>query len=466
VLERVDAPRQTRDLLHRLARALAALGDASAVQVYEQTREETEQWGDPQELGQVLCELANVHRDAGRVMPAIQHYQAALEHQPAQLMARDRADTLRNLGRAYAQAERYDEARAVWTEALELSADQPDPSPVEVALTHHAIAEAHRSQGHYHDAELSYHEALNHHAPRTVAAAETWRALGRALREAGRFEEAIEPLRKALEAEKAQPQQANARLVQTLQLLAETQEDCGDVEAAIARYHEVLVYMDRTLQPVAYAETLRILGGLYAELGNYEQAHVALEEALEIETAHVPRSDERISTTLQAIADTYRSAGDLEQAAVYYQKVTVYTNLAHRASDDLRSTLDELERRRATLQAAEQSLALLDRHENASLKDLAFIYALIAHSHAQLNQPQASAGQINTLLDILYERRDDLDLHDTDADRRALAWLADARRAEDEGDPSGAREACASALETARNANLRWVIEQVMQAIE
>jgi len=466
VLERVDAPRQTRDILHRLARALAALDDASAVQVYEQTLEETEKWGDPQELGQVLCELANVHRDAGRVMPAIQHYQAALEHQPAQLMARDRADTLRNLGRAYAQAERYDEARAVWTEALELSAEQPDQSPVEVALTHHAIAEAHRSQGHYHDAELSYREALNHHAPRTVAAADTWRALGRALREAGRFEDAIEPLRKALEAEKAQPQQANARLVQTLQLLAETQEDCGDVEAAIARHHEVLVYMDRTLQPVAFAETLRILGGLYGEQGNYEQAHVALEEALEIETGHVPRSDERISTTLQAIADTYRSAGDLQQAAVYYQKVTVYTNLARRASDDLRSTLDELERRRATLQAAEQSLALLDRHENASLKDLAFIHALIAHSHAQLNQPQASADQINTLLDILYERRDDLDRQDADADRRALAWLAESRRAEHEGDPSGARAACDSALETARNANLRWVIEQVARAIE
>lgn len=466
VLERAEAPHQTRAILHRLARALASLGDANAVQVYEQTREETEKWGDAQQLGQVLCELANVHRDAGRVMAAVQHYQAALEHQPAQLMAHDRANTLRNLGRAYAQAERYDEARAVWTEALELSAEQPDQSPVEIALTHHAIAEAHRSQGHYHDAELSYREALNHHTPRTVAAAETWRALGRTLREAGRFEEAIDPLRKALEAEKAQPQQANARLVQTLQLLAETQEDCGDVEAAIARHHEALVYMDRALQPVAYAETLRTLGGLYAELGNYEQAHVALEEALEIETAHVPRSDERISATLQAIADTYRSAGHLEQAAVYYQKVTVYTNLARRASDDLRSTLDELERRRGTLQAAQQSLALLDRHENTSVKDLAFIHALIAHSHAQLNQPQASADQIATLLDILVERRDELDSHDVDPDRRALAWLAEARQAETEGDPEAVHAACASALEAARNTNLRWVIEQVIDAIE
>ena len=466
VLERVDAPRQTRDILHRLARALAALGDASAVQVYEQTREETEKWGDPQELGQVLCELGNVHRDAGRLAPAIQYYQAALERQPAQLMARDRANTLRNLGRAYAQAEHYDEARAVWTEALELSAELPDQSPVEIALTHHAIAEAHRSQGHYDDAELSYREALNFHPPRTVAAAETWRALGQALRAAGRFEEAIEPLKKALEAEKAQPQQANARLVQTLQLLAETQEDCGDVNAAIARYHEALVYMDRMLQPAAYADTLRILGGLYAEQGNYAQAHVALEEALAIEMGHTPRSDERISATLQAIADAYRAASDLEKAAEYYQKVTVYTNLAHRASEDLRSTLNELERRRAMLQAAQQSLALLDRHENASLKDLAFIHALIAFSHAQLNQPQASADQINTLLDILTERRGDLDANHADADLRALAWLAESRRAEDQGDLPAARKACASALQAVHNTNLRWVIQQVLRALE
>jgi len=151
---------------------------------------------------------------------------------------------------------------------------------------------------------------------------------------------------------------------------------------------------------------------------------------------------------------------------VYYQKVTVYTNLARRASDDLRSTLDELERRRGTLQAAQQSLALLDRHENTSVKDLAFIHALIAHSHAQLNQPQASADQIATLLDILVERRDELDSHDVDPDRRALAWLAEARQAETEGDPEAVHAACASALEAARNTNLRWVIEQVIDAIE
>lgn len=464
LLERADAPRQERDLLHQLARVTAAMGDQSAVQLYEQTRDMTEKWGDPQAVGVVLRELADVHRDAGRMTLAVQHYQLALEHQPEQLMARERAQTLRSLGRAYAQMERYDNAREIWTEALDLSQTLPDESPVEIALTHHAIGEAYHHQGHYDDAERSFREALQHHAPGTVAAADTYRAYGRALHAAGRHSDAREPLQKALEAERAQPQQANARLVHTLQLLADVHEATGDLAAAVARLHEALVYMDRELQPVAYADTLRALGWLYRDMQNYPQAHKALQDALDIEREHVPRSDERISQTLQAIADTYRDEGDLEQAAAYYQKVTVYANYARQASEDLRETLDELDRRRATLQAAQQSLALLDRHENADLKDVSFIYALIARAYADLNQPQASADTIHTLLDTLAEQRADLDADAGEPDLRALAWLDTAAQAQDD-DPAAAQQACTRALDLTTNANLRWVIEQFARSV-
>lgn len=465
ILERVDAPRQYRDILHRLARVAAAQDDPGAVQLYEQTRGMTEQWGDTQQLAGVIRELADAHLSAGRLPLAAQNYLAALEHQPAQLMARDRAHTLRNLGRAYAQLERYDEARAAWTEALDLSASLPDHSPEEIALTHHAIGEAHRSQGHYEDAERSYREALSHHRAGSVPAAETWRALGLALQAAGRSEEAVEPLQTALEIEKSQPQQANARLVRTLQALAEICEDIGDLEVAIARQHEALVYMDRDLQPVAYAETLRTLGALYVEAENWRQAHQALDEALQIESERAPRSDERISATLQAIADTYRAQGDLEKAAEFYQKVTVYANLARRASQDLRETLDELERRRATLQAAQQSLALLDRSDEADLKDTAFIYALIAHSHAQLNQPGDCDATVETLLGFLAEHAADLDPDDAQPDARALAWLLAAQQAQGEGDLPAARDACQTALDAATNSNLRWVIARVAEGL-
>jgi tetratricopeptide (TPR) repeat protein len=251
LLERAEAPRQTRDILHLLARVTAEMSDQSAVQLYEQVRDATAQVGEPGELGQVLRELADVHRDGGRFALAVQNYQAALEHQPAQLLVRDRIATLRNLGRAFAQMERYDDARAAWTEALNLSHDLPDSSPVEIGLTHHAIAEAHRQQGHYDDAEHAYHEALHYHAPRSVQSAESWRKLGLALHAAERFPDAINALQKALEAEKAQPQQVNVRLVETLQLLAKTYEAAGNLNAAITRYHEALVYMDRSLQPIS-----------------------------------------------------------------------------------------------------------------------------------------------------------------------------------------------------------------------
>jgi tetratricopeptide (TPR) repeat protein len=465
LLEKADAPRPSRDILHMLARVTAALGDQSAVALYEQTRDATERWGTVEELGQVLCELANVHRDGGRLALAIQNYQAALSYQPARLMARARIDTLRNLGRAYAQMERYDDARAAWTEALDLSGDLPDASPIETGLTHHAIAEAFRSQGQWADAERSYHEALHHLTPGTIQSAATWRALGRSRHEAGRPDDALDPLQRALDIEKAQPQQANARIVTTLQMIAEAQESAHNPEAAITRYHEAMVYMDRRLQPVTYADTLRTLGRLYQANRDFPDALKALDEALDIEGQHVPRSDERISLTLQAIADTYRASGDLEKAAEYYQKVTVYANYTRRASDDLRETLNELERRRGTLQAAQQSLALLNRSDHPNLKDIAFIHALIAYAHAQLNQPHESADTIRVLLGILAERRDNLSTSDADGDQRALAWLATVPQAEENEDFDTAQFACGSALETVRNANLRWVIEQVARSL-
>jgi len=465
LLERADAPRARRDVLHLLARVVAALGEPSAVQLYEQVREATEQWGDGDELGQVLCEMASVHRDAGRLPLAILHYQQALAHQPAPPLIRDRINTLRNLGRAYAQMERYDEGRAVWTEALTLSQAIPDESPQEIALTHHAIGEAYRHQKLYAEAEQSYREALQFHEPRSAEAAATLRALGAVLLAQDRAPDAVEPLRAALDAEKTQPQQAYARLIETLRLLAEAHEDADDLDAAIVRYHEALVYMDVRLQPVAYAEMLRTLAGLYADARNYTQAHAALKAALEIEGDCVPRSDERISSTLQAIADLYRAQGDLAKAAEYYQRVTVYTNLARRASDDLRATLGELDRRRGTLQAAQQSLALLDRSDRADLKDVAFIQALIARSYAGLNQPQESAETIRTLLEMLGERRADLSSQDDNGDSRALAWLGEAHLADAADELDRARTACTAALNAVANSNLRWVIQQVMRSL-
>lgn len=466
LLERADVPRQTRDILHLLARVTAAMGDQSAVQLYEQVRDLTREIGTGQELGQVLCELAGVHRDARRYPLALQYYQAALAQQPAPPFAQDRINTLRNLGRALAAMGRYDEARAAWSEALELSADLPDQSPLEIGLTHHAIAEAYRNQQQFAEAEDSFRRALQYLPERSVPAAAAWRALGQTLLTAERPADALEPLHKAYEIERAQPQQANARIVQTLQLLADAHEHAGDLSAAILRYHEALAYMDRRLQPVAYADALRILGALYAEQGNYPEAIRSLEEALAIEGEHVPRNDQRIGATLQAIADTYRAAGDLEKAAEYYQKVTLYANMARRASDDLRRTLDELERRRGTLQAAQQSLALLKRREDASLKDLAFIYALIAYAHAQLNQPQESARTMTTLLTELEARSNELSTDDDDDDVRALAWMLAIRHAETQDDLSAAQFAAGSALEAVRDRNLRWVIERLAHSLE
>ena len=145
--------------------------------------------------------------------------------------------------------------------------------------------------------------------------------------------------------------------------------------------------------------------------------------------------------------------------------MTLYENMARRASEDLRDTLDELERRRATL--GRPAVACAARPERQrELRDVAFIYALIARSHAGLSEPQESAEAIQTLLQILEENRHELRTDAGSPDDRALAWLVAARDAQEAGHDEQAGAAYEAAREAVHNANLRWVIEQVARSLD
>lgn len=460
---RSDTPDLHRKAITRLARVQVLLQNYDdAIQSYQQARQETEMHGSPLELGEVLTALANTYREAENLEAALENYAEALALLPADEVPSQRAAVLRGQGQTLYTVGRFDEARQAWNEALVVTTDAP---ALEVALTYRSIAQAYCAQHRYEDAEKAFRDALGYHQSATAEAAETARLLGQALIDAKRPADAVQPLQQALDIEENLPQQINQRIVDTLYQLAQAQEGCGDLSAAITSHHKALVYMDKKQQPLQVAVRLRSLGHLYTVLERWTEAHKALEEALDIEFTYKPRSDVRIAQTLEMIATAYRREGNLEKTADAYKRMASYANLSKTAAEDFRNTLDEIQRHRSTLDVARESMAVLERTQDADIKDLVYVYALIARENAALSNHEAANEAIDKLLTALESRADSLTTADERPPYRALAHVFEAGQAASEGNLVEARAHFQRALHGTNDRAMRWVIEQGLESV-
>ncbi len=457
----VKAPDDYREIMLRLARVLVQRKDYdAAIPLFERARDAANDWGTQQEVGNITRELAEAERDGGHTARCLSTYEDGLQILTAEYPP-DRAALLRSYGQALARTEQFTEARKAWEEALSITQGLP---PLEIALTHHAIGQAHHIQGDYPNAAAAFRAALEHHSPRTVELAATYRELGETLLDADHPQEALENLQHALEVEKGLAQQSNARLVQTLRLLGITSERLAERQQAISYYHSALVYMDRVFQPVVYAEMLRTLARLYIESRQWDQAQKALEDALNIEGGNTPRDDKRMARTLRMSADAYRAEGHLAKAANAYKRMATYENLSQSDASKLRGTLDEIERYQHSLDAAFESLAVLQK-TGAERKDLIFVYALIVRMTYLLSDMAQSRAYMETLIKLLQAEPDDFSTEDERPTYRSLAHLRLALQYEKQGEAAHARDHYRLALKDNSDTSMAWLIEQSMGAV-
>ncbi len=461
---RQSSPDDHRQVLVKLAATNTAMHQyEEAIVLYLQARAETDMYGTSRELGLVIVALADTFRHANRLEEALDAYEDALDVQPAEAMSHERAATLRGYGQTFSLLGQLPEAREAWTEALAITTDSPAQ---EIALTHRAIAQAFTVQAMYDDAEKAFRDALDYHPVDQPETAETWRLLGKMLIAADRHADAIPPLQQALDIEKGLTQQVNGRIVNTLDALSGAYEVLRNLSAAIACYHEALVYTDRNLQPIDSANRYRTLGRLYTMQSNWLETHKALEQALEIELNHKPRSDNRIAQTLEMVAQAYRREGNLHKAAEAYKRMASYANLNKTASAELKETLDTIEKYKGTLEAARASLEVLQRTRESELKDVIYVYALIAHSHAGLTQYEAANTAIDQLLTTLEKNADELSTADERVHYRALAHVFEGSQAASTGNLVEARAHFQRALHETTDVSMRWVIEQGLASVQ
>jgi tetratricopeptide (TPR) repeat protein len=201
-------------------------------------------------------------------------------------------------------------------------------------------------------------------------------------------------------------------------------------------------------------------------VARWQEAHKALEEALDLELKYKPRSDVRIAQTLEMIAVAYRREGQLEKASETYRRIASYGSLSKAANEDLRSTLDAIQKHKATLEVAFESARVLEKTAKDDVKDLIYVYALIAKTQAELAKFEESNTAIDKLLTILEDYANQLSTADERPIYRALAHVFEGSQAGSEGNFVEARAHFQMALHDTTDDAMRWVISRGLSSVQ
>jgi len=459
------APDRAAETLIALARSSAAMG--SQPQALEAYHDALQYELSPAQRRAVLIEQATAHVAIDQHNTAIETYNAALAI--SGISSTEQAAIRRGLGKIYAIMGAHDNARRNFEQALEAVEDE------QTGLTLRAIGDGHRAQKQISAALDAYSRALPYldRGAFPIDRAAVQRAMGELYLEEGRAAEALGALENALEIERALPQQDGGRIVANLRGIAAAYELRGEIDKAILRHHEALVYQDARHAPDQYAQTLHTLGRLYAQLKHYDEAARALEDALATEYTQAVPDSAAIDAETKLLADVYRAQNRLEQAADLYRRVgsastarsaSAASGVRDDATRALNTTLDDIARHEQTLRAAEQSWALLNRAPNADLKGLIFVLALQAQAYAALGKWDDSEHSLDTMMRLIADRRAEVSVSSRDPAVRIFALLLTGQMSEDAREYERAiddyRAALALAEQNSLTPALIWALRQ------
>jgi tetratricopeptide (TPR) repeat protein len=333
------------------------------------------------------------------------------------------------------------------------------------------VADGHLTQKQFPEAIAAYLKALPYVDPTSEPSRllTIQRTLGELYHDTRQPSAALRHLEIALDLEKAQPAQNAGRIARLLLRLADCHEQRSELERAIHRYHEALVYLDAKS---AHAQadilaTLIVLGGHYATLERWADSIKAYEEALALHLRQPSPDRARTEALRHHLAVGHARLGKLESAAELYRTVAkspTASPVRDAAREALRALEAEIARHLQTLDVAEQSWALFRKTARPDLAELAFVRALQARTSASLGRDEDARRYAAMMRQLLKDRREDLLLTDQRPTIRALAAWLQGQEADEVGDAS-ADGHYHRALETlARdpkaNAALRWVLEQ------
>ena len=240
------------------------------------------------------------------------------------------ATLMDTVGTVYMGLGLYKEARPLLDRAVEQRRQfaAADPSVLSASLSH--LGELQTLQANFDAGEKSYREAIAFQStqPKTAqnraALAKTLHGLGVLLEREGRYADAEQSFRKALDVQRQVLGPAHADVARTLQDLAKVIDESGNLKAAIPVMQQALDIQRRLndSQPApGLAETINDLGTMRYEDGDYDAAEKLYVEAIAMKRRLLGEKHPEIAITLSNLARVLQNKRDLAGAEARFREV-------------------------------------------------------------------------------------------------------------------------------------------------
>ncbi len=234
-------------------------------------------------------------------------------------------NNLNNLALLHGSQGRYEEAEALYKEALALSEKTLGPNHPIVVTILNSLATLYRNQGQYAKAEVLYQQALAL-SEKTLGSDDTaavtiLNSLGILYRNQMRYEEAEALFQRALALSEKSPA-LDSITVSTLNSLATLYRNQGQYAKAEALYQQALALSEKTLgpnHPIVVPIFLN-LARIYQEQKQHTKAEALYKEALALSEKVLGPDHPTVVTILFTLARMYRNQERFAEAEALYQQ--------------------------------------------------------------------------------------------------------------------------------------------------
>jgi len=259
------------------------------------------------------------------------------------------ATTLNNLALLYYNRGQYSQAESQFQRALEIKEKALGFEHPEVALTLNNLAVLYSSQGKYIQADSLFQRALSIQEKILDAKhpdlAITLNNLATLCRHQGRYAQAERLCQRALTIQEKALDPEHPDLATTLNNLATLYRDQGKDELAKPYYQRALTIREKVLGPEHpdLATTLNNLATLYRDPSEYELAKLHRERALVIHEKVLGPTHPKVAIDLNNLAALYYGQGQFTKAyQLYQQALTIQEEVLGPEHPDLATTLNNL----------------------------------------------------------------------------------------------------------------------------
>jgi tetratricopeptide (TPR) repeat protein len=389
---------------------------------------------------------------AGEYEAAIESYQAVLKVEPLLLSPREVADVQRKIGEGYERKGQYDQALEHYHDGIQMLSDDVS---VETARIYGSLSWIYANQGEYEKAIGSAQQGLRivEGTGYERETAECYNTIGFVYLQKGDYTRAIEHYTKALEARERIGDRLG--LAGSYIKLGMAYKYKGEYDKAFRYYTDSLATSEEIADILHIAVSHGELGFVQDIKSNHDEAIWHYDKALALFTRLGNKP--LVAITHNNLGEAYRGKGEYDQAVEHLDRaLKMYIEFEDKEGlADVYRILSEISLHQGKIDQArehcQKAIQLAVEIDSRYCEGCA--YRVFGKIQAVTENPGEARKHLNQSLEIFRELGDEGEVAYTLGDIAHFEYAA--------GDTKRAREACAEALEMAKEMRIEKIVEEM-----